>query len=311
MPPNPVLRKLGFSDADRLVIIHTDDIGMCQASVQAFADLYDFGLISSGAVMVPCPWFYEAARFARQHPQADLGVHLTLTCEWQTYRWPPLSTRDPASGLIDEEGCFYRSTAQARQYGRPEAVQAEIEAQVERAVRAGLAPTHADTHMGVLAAEAFLPGYVRLAVARRLPAMLFRWNEGAERAAHLPPEAAQRAAFFMNLLEELGLPLMDNLVGMPLDQPDHQLELAKHLFSNLPPGITHFILHPSIDTPELRAITPDWPSRVANYYTFLSEELRDHIRSIGVQVIGYRALQNLMPDPASTLAALDAILANP
>jgi hypothetical protein len=110
MQPNPVLKQLGFSKDDRVVIIHTDDIGMCQASIDAFADMVDYGLISSGAVMVPCPWFLEAAAYARAHPQADLGVHLTRTSEWETYRWGPISTRDPASGLLDEQGFFHKSS---------------------------------------------------------------------------------------------------------------------------------------------------------------------------------------------------------
>ena len=72
--------------------------------------------------------------------------------------------------------------------------------------------------------------------------------------------------------------------------------------------MTHFILHPSVDTPELRAIAPDWRSRVGNYQTFLSEELRDYVRSTGVQVIGYRDLQRIMPEPASAVAAIDEII---
>jgi chitin disaccharide deacetylase len=103
-PPNPVLKKLGCSNADRLVIIHVDDVGMCQASIAAFEELWQAGIISCGAVMVPCPWFPQAAAYARNNPQADLGVHATLTSEWQTYRWGPVSTRAPASGLMDAEG---------------------------------------------------------------------------------------------------------------------------------------------------------------------------------------------------------------
>jgi chitin disaccharide deacetylase len=68
MQPNPVLQRLGFSASDRLAIFHTDDIGMCYGSVEAFSDLWDFGLISSGAVMMPCPWALYAAQYARQHP---------------------------------------------------------------------------------------------------------------------------------------------------------------------------------------------------------------------------------------------------
>ena len=82
MTPNPALHRLGFADDDRVAIVHADDIGMSQASVAAFADLGAFGLISSGAVMVPCGWFPAAASLGRANPGYDLGIHLTLTCEW-------------------------------------------------------------------------------------------------------------------------------------------------------------------------------------------------------------------------------------
>jgi predicted glycoside hydrolase/deacetylase ChbG (UPF0249 family) len=75
MNPNPLLKKLGYSNNDRLVIIHVDDVGMCHASLQGFKDLWEFGTISSGAVMVPCPWFPAVADWARQNPDVDLGVH--------------------------------------------------------------------------------------------------------------------------------------------------------------------------------------------------------------------------------------------
>ena len=87
MTPNPLLKKLGYSETDRLVIFHTDDIGMCQASLQAFKDLWEFGTISSGAVMVPCPWFPATAEFCRNNPEVDMGVHATLNSEWESYRW--------------------------------------------------------------------------------------------------------------------------------------------------------------------------------------------------------------------------------
>jgi predicted glycoside hydrolase/deacetylase ChbG (UPF0249 family) len=122
MQPNPVLKKLGFKDHDRLAIIHVDDVGMCRSSVAAFADLWDFGLVSSAAVMVPCPWFLEAAKFAREHPDADMGVHLTLNSEYDTYRWGPLSTRDPQTGLLDEQGYFHQHAHAVQEQAQPEAV---------------------------------------------------------------------------------------------------------------------------------------------------------------------------------------------
>ena len=299
MPPNPILRKLGFADDDRLAIIHADDIGMCQATLPAFADLLDFGLLSSGAVMVPCPWFPQVAATCRQNPQIDLGVHLTLTSEWDSCRWGPISTRDPASGLIDEEGYFYHRSEGVQEHGDPEAVQLELQAQVARALAAGIDVTHVDTHMGAVVCTRFIPAYVQSALQHRLPLMILRLDDAGWREMGLDGETAAFATQFVRQLEAQGLPLLDRLEVLPLDRPADRVEQAKEAFDALPPGLTHFVIHPAQDTPELRAITPDWQSRVADYRAFTSRELRDHVRDSGVQVIGYRALRELMRSDAA------------
>lgn len=295
MQPNPLLKRLGFSPTDRVVILHTDDIGMCQASVAAFAHLNEVGIISSGAVMVPCPWFLQAAQFSRQNPQADLGVHLTLTSEWSTYRWGPLSSRDPASGLLDAEGYFPHRSHEIQASGQPAAVQAELEAQVQRALQAGMQPTHIDTHMGAVAHPKFMGLYVQLAWRHHLPPMIFRLDEAGYRALGMDAAGAAQAVALIQAQEDSGLPLLDGMVGMPLDTPDNRLERTRQALAGLPPGITHFIIHPSQDTPELRAITPDWACRAADYQTFLNEELRAALKALGIQVIGYRQIQAVMP----------------
>ena len=297
MKANPVLRKLGFSDDDRVVIIHTDDIGMCQASVSAFLDLWDFGLISSGATMVPCPWFLETAKSCRENTSIDMGVHVTLTSEWETYRWGPISTSDPDSGLIDSEGCFYHTTENAQEYGDPNFVHLEIQAQIERAIQNGINPTHIDTHMGAVGSLKFIPSYLQLAVKNGLPPMLMRLNKEGWIELGFNDETATLAVNMVNQLEEEGIPLVDRIAMLELDRsdtPEERIEYAKDVFNNLGSGITHFIIHPSKDTPELRAITADCSCRVADYHAFRSDDLRDFIISNGFQVIGYKALRELM-----------------
>ena len=294
MNPNPILRKLGLADGDCVVIIHTDDIGMCQASLAAFADLVDFGLISSGATMVPCPWFPQVAAYCRAHPSVDLGVHLTLTCEWDAYRWGPISTRDAATGLIDEEGYFYRQSEPVQEHGDPAAIQMELLAQVERALKARIDVTHVDTHMGTVMHQKFIPAYLRVAAQYRLPPMLPRWSQALQHEMGIDVETATFATRVMPEIEAQGVPMFDHLAMMPLDEPAHRVEIAKRLFDALPPGLSYFILHPAMDTPELRAIAPDWPSRVADYKAFTSPELRDYVRNSGIHVIGYRTLRDLM-----------------
>ena len=292
--PNPVLKKLGLADTDRVAIIHTDDIGMCQSNVEAFANLWEAGIISSGAIMYPCSWSNAAIDLCQKNPQIDMGVHLTLTSEWRFYRWGPISTRDRRSGLMDEEGYFYRTSAEAQQHGRPGAVKVELAAQLERAFKAGLSPTHIDTHMGSVACAKFMNSYVDLAKKHKLPPMIFRMDEAEWRANGLDALTAKLAARLILQLEHQNIPLLDHLVALPLEWNEGYTEITKKTLSDLEPGITHFIIHPTKDSPELRTIAPDWRARVANYEDFMSDEIRKHIKNIGLHVIGYRALADLM-----------------
>jgi predicted glycoside hydrolase/deacetylase ChbG (UPF0249 family) len=294
MKPNPVLKKLGFSDTDRVVILHTDDIGMCQASLAAFIDLWEFGGISSGAIMMPCPWARPAAEYCRTHPGVDMGVHATLTAEWESYRWSPLSTRDPASGLMDKDGFFWQTSKETQDHADPEAVMAELQHQVRKALDWGVELTHVDTHMGTVMHPGFIPPYIQAAAQAHVPAMLPRGDVSLFTSMGVDAETATGYVVLISQLEEMGLPLVDGLESMPLDQPEGQLEIAKKKLSGLPAGLTHFLFHPSIDTPELRAIAPDWPSRAANYHTFMQPELKQFIKDQGIQVIGYRALKSLI-----------------
>lgn len=294
MTPNPVLKKLGFSNTDRLVILHTDDIGMCQASVQAYADLWEFGGISSGAIMIPCPWAKAAAEYCRNHPGVDMGVHATLTAEWETYRWRPLSTLDPSTGMVDGDGFFWRSEQEAQANGDPEAVAVELQIQARKAFEWGVDATHVDTHMGAVAHPKFITAYVQAGMQNHLPVMVPRANASIYQEMGLDAGTAAKFSAFTTQLEEQGLPLVDEFVSMPLDQPEGQIDIAKKLLDGLSAGVTHFIFHPALDTPELRSICPDWPSRVANYHTFMSKEIKEFIRNAGIQVIGYRNLKNLM-----------------
>jgi chitin disaccharide deacetylase len=294
MHPNPVLKKLGYSNTDRLVILHTDDIGMCQASLSAFIDLWESEAISSGAIMLPCPWAKPAADYCRTHPGVDMGVHATLTAEWAGYRWTALSTREPASGLLDKDGFLWQTSEATQVNASPEAVTVEIQLQVRKAFEWGVDVTHVDTHMGTVIHPRFIQSYVQAARQVNVPVMLPRGDPGKYAFMGLDAETAAVFAAFIAQLEEQGLPLVDNLAMMPLDEPDGQLEIAKKMLRELPPGVTHFLFHPSTDTPELRAIAPDWPSRVANYHTFMDPEIKQFIKDQGIQVIGYHDLKKLM-----------------
>jgi predicted glycoside hydrolase/deacetylase ChbG (UPF0249 family) len=302
MEPNPVLKKLGYSVDDRVVIVHADDIGMCQASISAFQELWEFGIISSGAVMVPCSWFPSVAKTFKKNPEVDLGVHVTLTSEWETYRWGPISTRDPSSGLMDDDGYFFKTTEEIQHKGDPESVRKEIKAQIEKALSSGISLTHIDTHMGSVGSLNFIPAYLSLASYYGIPAMLMRLDKGGWIELGFNNETAMLAEQMVQQLEEQGIPLVDAIDGLELDAAEtteERIKHAKQVLGSLNKGITHFIIHPSKDTPELRAITSDWRCRVSDYNAFKSRELRNFIENNGIHVIGYKALKDLLPEGVS------------
>ena len=294
MKPNPFLKKLGLSDNDRAVIIHTDDIGMCHASVQAFKDLWGFGTITSGATMVPCPWFPAVAQMCGENPNMDMGIHATLNAEWDNYRWGPVSTRESASGLLDEAGYFHQWHQAVYDNASPEAVDAEVNAQIERALASGIDVTHVDSHMGTIMNPKFIQSYVQAASKRLLPNMLPRLTAKGIEGMGVGEQEMIAYAPIMDVLESMGIPMVDGILGMPLEHATDHIGVAKKVLGDLPVGITHFILHPSIDTPELRSIAPDWQARVANYNTFMSDELRKFLEREDIRLIGYRAIRDAM-----------------
>jgi predicted glycoside hydrolase/deacetylase ChbG (UPF0249 family) len=297
LPPNPYLKRLGFAADDRVVVLHADDIGMCQATISAYTDLIACNAVSSVAMMVPCGWFPAAAALYRQHPSAarlDVGAHLTLTSEWDSYRWRPLAITDPASGLLDDEGCFHRLAAPVQAQADPLAAARELEAQIEAALAAGLDLTHMDSHMITLFHPKFLPAYFDLARRYRLPAFMLRGDREFWLREGLSEAEADELAAVTERAEAEGLPLFDAFYVTSLTEHENRLADGLRGLEACPPGLTHFVIHPAADTPELRAMAPDWRCRVADLALFTSTAWAEAVAKSGVKVIGYRKIRDAM-----------------
>ncbi len=297
MKPNPVMGKLGLSDTDRAIIFHADDIGMCQGSLSAYDDLISFGLLSSAATIVPGPWFPGVGMYYRNHPEKeklDIGVHLTLTSEWERLRWGPISTRDPSSGLMDEEGYFYNNTDDVHAHAELGAVKQELKAQIDRALAAGIDITHIDTHMFSIFHPNLLPFYLELGWQYQVPAFVVRWSANQLVADGYNAEEAESLAKLIQQAEADEMPLVDFVYMMPLEPLENRFEHARQVLAELPTGISYFLIHPVTDSPELRAMAPDWEARVADRELFINEEWLREVKAAGVHVIGWRDLRELM-----------------
>src|SRR5438874_3027613 len=145
-----LLERLGYPPDAKLLIVHADDLGMAHSVNMASIKALETGLVSSASIMIPCPWFPEIAAYARSHPEADLGLHLTLTSEWSLYRWGPVLSKERAASLFDQNGYLYLTEDVAAAHISAREAEAEIRAQIERARAYGIQPTHLDSHMGTL-----------------------------------------------------------------------------------------------------------------------------------------------------------------
>jgi len=286
--------RLGFSTTDRVAVVHADDIGMCHAANVGAFDALANGIVSCGSIMVPCPWFREAADLARANPRFDLGVHLTLNSEWPHYRWGPVAGRDRVPSLLDAQGFLPRTSVEVVKNAKPDEVEIELRAQIEAALAAGIDVTHLDSHMGTVFFPPFVPIYAKLASEYRLPALAVRPDPKTLERTGLAG-AAPILQKVCDALEASGLPILDGLDANSLDfregAGDAHTSGRLDILGN---GITYLIIHPAKDGEELRAISPDAHARAFEHQFYGSAQGRARFEKDGIRSVGMRPLRDLM-----------------
>ncbi|SEM45234.1 polysaccharide deacetylase family protein [Nonomuraea pusilla] len=290
--------RLGHSADDRLLIVNADDYGMSRSANLGITSLLRAGAISSATVMTPCPWAPAAVAEAVEGGY-DVGVHLTLTSEWEGYRWGPVTRDRSVASLVDDTGHFHRDCATFERDADPEEVRAEIANQIRKAIALGLDPSHADNHMGSLYGLAtgrhFLEETLDVCAEFGLPFRLPRSLEGSGAPAELEPLAQALAG----LADAKGVEIIDRLWTLPFELAegeDHAAvrEQLIELLRSLRPGVTELYIHPFQATSELRAIMPHWAKRAIELDLFTDPEVREVLDTEDITLIGWldlRALQ--------------------
>jgi hypothetical protein len=286
-----LMEKLGYKPKDKLLIIHADDVGMSHSVNRATAKALEIGTVTCGSIMVPCPWFPEVAAYCREHPEVDMGLHLTLTSEWKYYRWAPVSSKDKVPSLVDAEGFLWRTTGEVGKHAKPEEVELELRAQIKRALEFGVNPTHLDTHMGsVFARPEFLQIYYNMGKEYGIPIMLPKPNpEIMHHVEHIGREKLEK--FYKKAIED-ECPLLDNLVpgvgGKNLDEK----KAAYHArLRELKPGISQIIVHLGMDDDELKGITSNYMARYFDLMVFTDPETQKLIDELGIKLIGWKDIK--------------------
>jgi predicted glycoside hydrolase/deacetylase ChbG (UPF0249 family) len=280
-----IAQRLGYPADAKLLIIHADDLAVAHSvDVASFAAL-DTNAVTSASIMVPCSWLTEVASYAKSHPDADLGLHLTLTSEWKTYRWGPVGSTDKVSSLLALDGYLWPETESAAKNIKPEEAEREIRAQIDRAIALGIRPTHLDSHMGTLFASSQLFSvFVKLAHYYKLPFLAVKVTD--ERSGLLA------------LLSEKDI-VLDSLV---MADPSVTLGTWEKFYAsaikNLKPGLTEIIVHLGHDDAELQAVTFDHPEygaawRQRDFDVVTSSAFRKLLKENHVVLVRWRDLGKL------------------
>jgi predicted glycoside hydrolase/deacetylase ChbG (UPF0249 family) len=281
-----VAERLGYPPDSKLLIIHADDLAVAHSVDSASFDALNNNAVTSASIMVPCPWLTEVAAYAKEHPDADLGLHLTFTSEWKVDRWGPVESKDKVPSLFDPSGYLWPETAPAASNLKPAETEREIRAQVERAIALGIHPTHLDSHMGVLFSTPDLFAvYAKVAHEYKLPFLAIR----------LPNAPAQ----FSSILSENDVTLDSVVIANPSVHANDWREFYLSAIKNLKPGLTEMIVHLGHDDAELKAVTVDHPDygsawRQRDYDVVTSTEFKKALEENHILLVKWKDLKKLV-----------------
>jgi len=267
--------KLGYAPDARLVILNCDDLGSSHAANLACLEAVERGVATSATLMVPCPWAKEAVALFEGR---DVGVHLTLTCEYDTYRWRSLTG---AASLHDDDGGMPRTIDEVWAKADLAEVGAECRAQIDQALAWGVDVTHLDAHMGAMQLDArYYALYLQLAAEYRLPVRMSGRNAEAALGFAVRGPAADRGLLHPDDFHFRWKDLTKDLV-------------ARRLPRQAPGTVAEFILHPVLDGPELRAYDHDAAQvRIDDHACALDPDVAALFAAEDVQLISFRPLRD-------------------
>ncbi len=273
-------KKITSLAKEKYLMIHADDGGLSHSQNRAIMQSLQEGVVNSYSIMPPCPWFYEMALFAAKHPQYDCGIHLTLTCEWNRYKFGPVLSSHEVPSLVDSHGNFPTSRAAVKNNANPHEVKKELTAQIEKSLAMGIKPTHLDSHMYTLGlSPELLSVYKQLGQAYDLPIYLdkeFLIELGIDVEQSLSPSDVCVSASHLGEYHHFENNDLINYYNQTLDE--------------LKPGFNILYVHPAFDDEEMKGICVDHPNfgsrwRQVDFDFLNSDNTRLKLKSNNIHMI--------------------------
>lgn len=283
------LKKLGYSEKSKLLIIHADDAGLSHSENRATIHSLKNGFVNSYSVMVPCPWFYEMALFAKENPDVDNGIHLTLTCEWENYKFGPVLPISEVSSLVDENGYFFKKRDDLQKNALPEHIEKELRAQIEKALKFGLKPTHIDSHMYSVGAHPnFFKIYKKLGKEYGLPVLI---NEQLMAMVGLNSELC---------IEDDDFIIDNTYVGeYSYFEKGNLANFYTDILEGLSAGVNLILIHPAFDDDEMKGVTVNHPNfgsawRQIDVDFFTNEQNKVKLKENNIELITWADIKKVL-----------------
>ncbi len=285
-----VQERLGYPKDAKLLIIHADDLGVSHSENIASIKAMEEGAVNSASIMVPCPWFPEIATYAKNHPEMDFGLHLTLTSEWKYYKWRPLTSYSEVKGLVDENNFFHEGWTGVRENASAQEVEKELRAQVEMAKKFGINITHLDSHMfSVFSKPKYVEVYKKLGQEYKLPVLLDRhWLK-------------MRGVNPDEFLDEDDIIIDQLYMALPNDKKGGLKEYYIETLKNMEPGFNEILLHAAFDNEEMQAVTighqdfgAHWRQEDLDFFS--SELCKNIIEEENIQLITWKEIKEKLID---------------
>lgn len=285
--PN-LAQRLGYDKDAKLLIIHADDLGVAHSVNAASVAAFEKDMVNSASIMVPCPWFPEIAKYSKANPTVDLGLHLTVTAEWETYKWGPVTPIVEVPTLVNEQGFLYDNCGDVVRKVSAEAIEKELRAQVDRALAFGVNVSHLDSHMGCLFNPKYFETYLKVGREYGLPVLI-------------PASGLQQFPAMAKKILPTDI-VIDNI--FMLNPPDAKTGAAAYYakqLKNLPIGVSEMIVHIAYDDAEMQAVTINHPDfgaawRQVDFDYFTSDACRKILKEEGIQLITWGDLKGLIKD---------------
>lgn len=285
--------KLGFPKGEKVLMLHADDIGMCDEANIAAKNYLDKNEIQGAAIMVPCPSAAPAMQWAIEHPDIDVGLHLTLTSEWKTYRWGTVADAADVPGLLDPENKMWHEVPQVVEHASAEEVEKEIRAQIDAAISAGMKPSHIDTHMGSLyGSPDYVKVFLKVAEEYNIPANAIDLSD-PKVVEHFRKAGYPITDEVIKTMADYSLPKLDFFTSVPKGKTyEEKRENFFQLVKNLPNGLTEIIFHPSVETENLKTITNSWQQRIWEAELFSDPVVKKFFEDEGIIFTDYKDIMN-------------------